>query len=198
MVTTRRSYESSNTYEKGNSNGNVALLERPVASNEVKEREDLSQAKERMQRNLDRLMNYDRYSAQQEEIASEALEIVDKSSELSDEDIRPTSTTMQFGDQIDQIRQDMNKASGVKEETYSLNKKGKVVAVLYSLAVAVILALIVLNTGVLSNLHPLKQEKQAQLAGLEQQYSAIVERVESISSSDYIIDVAENVLGMQK
>ena len=81
MVTARRSSETANTYENTSSAGGVGVLEKtraysaPVNTPAPEKQESTDAARERMQKNLDRLLNYDRYSAQkldepvQEEIA---------------------------------------------------------------------------------------------------------------------------------
>ena len=196
MVTTRRSLDVTNgTYDNGSQRGGVALLERPRAYNEqaispspVKE-ENRDTERERMQKNLDKLLNYDRYSEQQVEDVKE----LQNSALQSDEDIRPTSTTMQFGEDIDQIREEMKQAVTTTEDsTYRLNSKGKLAVILYSLAVAVILALIVLNTGVLATLSSTANAKSAELNSVMARYEVVQSEIKDISSNDFIIDFAQN------
>ena len=103
---------------------------------------------------------------------------------------------MQFGDDnLEQIREDM-KATVVDEQiSYHLNTKGKLTVILYSLVVTVILALIVLNTGVLSRL---SAQENAMLNSVNEkvmEYNALMSQIDSISSPDYIINAAVN-LGM--
>ena len=68
MVTTRRSTESVMSADRDR-NGGVALLERPIANEVIapNREENLEEARERMQRNLDKLLNYDRAAEQVEE-----------------------------------------------------------------------------------------------------------------------------------
>ena len=104
---------------------------------------------------------------------------------------------MQFGEDIDQIRHEMN----IKREEQvkpSLNNRGKLAITLYALVVTVILALIVLNTGVLAKLSNLNQAKSAELNNVIERYNALQSEIESISNSDYIMDVAQNQFGMIK
>lgn len=202
ITTTRRSYDTTNVIER-NSSAGVDLLERPrayVEYNYAPTNDDLSEAKER-RKNLDKLLNYDRYSEQVET----ATEVVDSASvsapapvSFSDEDIRPTSTTMQFGEDIDNIREEMNAAKSEEKTNYRLNNKGKVVVVLYSLVVTVILALIVLNTGLLANLSQVKAAKAEELTQVMQEYETLTAEIDSISDSNYISSVAENDYGMIK
>ncbi len=198
VTTTRRSTEVSSAYQPAN--GGVGLLERPVnygeyastspAVSEISEQE-LEEQKAKRQNNLQKLMNYDRYSEQV------AVEVETEKASLADEDIRPTSTTMQFGDDID-IRRDMNRAQDKNEDGYYLNKKGKLVVTLYALVVTVILALIVMNTGVLASLSAKTDAKSAELSATVAKYEAIQSEIDAMTSPDYVIDVAQNQYGMIK
>ena len=126
----------------------------------------------------------------QQEISNVAIK------DFADEDIKPTSTTMQFGDDnLEQIREDM-KATVVDEQiSYHLNTKGKLTVILYSLVVTVILALIVLNTGVLSRLSAQENAMVNSVNEKVMEYNALMSQIDSISSPDYIINAAVN-LGM--
>ena len=202
VTTTRRSYEVANAYS--GANAGVELLERPRTYEEYNHAPiaayDLEEAKER-RKNLDRLLNYDRYN--QEIVSSQAEAVVDsvavaEPTAFSDEDIRPTSTTMQFGDDIDSIRQEMNMAKEEDDTKYRLNNKGKLVVVLYSLVVTVILALIILNTGLLANLSNVHEAKAAELNSVMEKYQALNEEIADISSSERIAEIAEGELKMIK
>ena len=212
MVTTRRSVNMERTFD-----GGVAVLERPIAQEEqVAPVQAVSVAQDdevlNRRKNLEKLLNYDRYAETQavatQEVAvpvqGEATMSVENTSveqipvALSDEDIKPTSTTMQFGEDIDNIREEMNAKKAEKKEKIALNGKGKLVLVLYSLVVAVVFALIVINTGVLAKLNDAQTAKVAELNQAVQQYEAIVSEIESISTSEHIANVAENELGMVK
>ena len=77
MVTTRRSTETANSYDDATAKGGVGLLERPITTQEKVStqvvEENYTEASERMQRNLHRLLNYDRYSAEQMETVKEEV-----------------------------------------------------------------------------------------------------------------------------
>ena len=201
MVITRRATDTVNSaYDNGSNNGGIGLLERPIAQVEparVETQEKVNNADaERMQKNLYKLLNYDRFTEEQMQDVQEEQAVV---SSFSDEDIRPTSTTMQFGDDnIDQIREEMKQRQASEEISYQLNAKGKIAVVLYSLVVAVILALIVLNTGILATISGERQNISADLDAQIAQYNAIQAEIDSISNPDYIIDVAQNQYGMVK
>lgn len=196
MITTRRS----NGLQTESTRGGLDLLEREAVNYEqtAPERvESMDEAKARMQRNLDKLLNYDRYSemeAEKSAVIEDAPQI--REAAYSDEDIRPTTTTTQFIDGDPQIFNDAAKSKSDEHVGYKLNAKGKVVVVLYALVVAVILALIALNTGVLRTLsadvNSLSATYAAKTAAIEQQNAIIAE----ISSPSHISEIAENQLGM--
>ena len=204
MVTTRRASANINcTYEPAV--GGVGVLERPVSYAEYTAETTSTCSEEealRRRNNLNRLLNYDRYSETVvDEVAPveaqvEASQVT--TNILNDEDIRPTSTTMQFGDDIDGITREMNLAiSGEKEEqSYHLNKKGKIVVLLYSLVVAVILALIVINTGVLAALSNTSTAKAEELSSTMAKYDTLKGELDSLSSPENIINKAQQDLGM--
>lgn len=196
MITTRRS----NGLQTESTRGGLDLLEREAVNYEqtAPERvESMDEAKARMQRNLNKLLNYDRYS----EMEAEKSAVIEDAPQMreaaySDEDIRPTTTTTQFIDGDPQIFNDAAKSKSDEHVGYKLNAKGKVVVVLYALVVAVILALIALNTGVLRTLsadvNSLSATYAAKTAAIEQQNAIIAE----ISSPSHISEIAENQLGM--
>lgn len=208
MLTTKRSSESAYASDRS---GAVDLLERRNPANyadytsEVEQTESFEQAKERMQRNLDHILNYEKFNTEvtdsvlvEERTEVEVMQEVLDSSD-NNENIKPTSTTLQFGDgQIDQVYGDMQRQKEEEQLSYHLNRKGKFVVALYSLAVAVIMALIVLNTGVLAGLRTSNQAKVDLLNQKVAEYNAINQEIESISSNDHVINVAENDLGMIK
>ena len=203
MLTTRRS-ESVTSYSDEQKSSGVALLERraPLTLKDFTETKTFvpSEQESRIGENYSKLMNYDVVDKQDVAEKTKADTIVEEQLEqvaslsLTDDDIKPTSTTLQFGDgEVDKVFDDMQK----QKESYRLNGKGKLVMVLYALAVTVILALIVINTGVLASLQGQKAEKQA----LAQQLSSEVQQLEEqnayFSSEDFVGEKAQE-LGMIK
>lgn len=173
---------------------------------------DLEEAKARMQKNLDRILNYDKYCVEEtiedniaenvvEATAIKETEVADevRVESASEEDINPTSTTMQFGDADNaQIFNDMARQKEEQSESYRLNAKGKLVVVLYAVAVALILTLIVLNTGVLAMLSKSQQETAAALSASVSEYNAVVAEIDAVSSDENVIEMAEKEFGMIK
>jgi hypothetical protein len=159
-----------------------------------------------MKTNLAKLLNYD---VVQTEVSEEAEKIVDSAiagtevmetvdMTATEEDIRPTVTTMQFSDgESEQILNEMKRTKNEEKVSYRINARGKFLIALYSLAVVIILALIVLNTGVLAGIRNAKAAKLAEIEGLKIEYSAITEEIESISSEQYVTSQAEK-MGMIK
>lgn len=206
MVTTKR-LENRANFEQ--SSGGVALLERkaPVSYNELvstetKNDESMEQARERMQRNLDKLLNYDRVEekavapapvVEEQKVEQVGIQEVKSEASLQEDDIRPTLTTMQFGEvDADTMRAEM-RTEQTSSAFFALSGKGKIALVLYSLAVVVIMALIVLNTGVLSSLGRQNSANAQTLNSKKAEYSALVDQIDSISSDEYVIEQAEKM-----
>ena len=197
MITTRRSYNG--TSERS---GGVGVLDREIPSSyseyknptPVRE-ESMDEAKARMQKNLEKLMNYDRFSevSASDVVVEEPVNTVVEAV-AQDEDIKPTSTTMQFGtDDLDQMYKEMDRTDTAKETSYRLNGKGKLLAVLYALTITVVMALIIINTGVLANIKGSTTAKQAELNQLITETTELQEQVYDISNDGYIIDKAEEI-----
>ena len=170
------------------------------------------EARLRMQRNLNRLLNYDRVEEEPAPAAVETVEAVAapaapvqeevpfvETVAMEEEDIRPTSTTMQFGDgETDGVYNDMARTREEAKESYKLNAKGKIIVALYALAVTVILSLIIINTGVLASIKNGNNSLRAEISGLTAESEALAGRIETVSSDEYVINVAENEYNMIK
>ncbi len=192
-------FESNGTFI-GNYNGrNVAVLDREEtkANAAVKTAEELEAAKLRMKRNLDKLLNYDVYEEEQLTASQkEEEEVAASQNNALEEDIRPTATTMQFGtDEVDQMREEM-KTDKEENVSYKLNLKGKIAITVYSIVVAVIMALIIINTGVLASLSGINASKAEELNVLKAEYISKTEEIASISNDEYVLEQA-NILNEQ-
>lgn len=207
MVTTRRSTELNSSILDTRSGG-VGLLEKApktyaeYTAEPVVETESLAEKEQRMRRNLEMLLNYDNQVKEETiETASTEVDMVTSSvvDEISaqDEDICPTSTTMQFGDgDLEEIYNEMNRSQESTSTGYKLTLRGKIVVGVYSLIVAVIFALIVLNTSLLAGLSSSNSAKAEMLDSKIVEYNAIIEQVDSISNDSYVSNLAQNQLGM--
>lgn len=221
MITTRRSQS-----EITNERTNVATLERevPTSFNEylvkdaVNEADDLKVSERaRISQNLDLLMNYEKYLDQKEEpVKAEApvkakaeapaapyfaperaqtVEIPEKTAAA--EDLKPSSTTMQFTEtDMDTLYQDLQQEE--ESKGYYLNAKGKLMIVLYALVVVAIMALIIINTSVLSALNLSFREKSENLAALQSRYEEMNRELDEISSDEHVIEIAEDEYNMIK
>lgn len=221
MITTRRSQS-----EITNERTNVATLERevPTSFNEylvkdaVNEADDLKVSERaRISQNLDLLMNYEKYLDQKEEPVkveapvkakaeapaapyfaperAQTVEIPEKTAAA--EDLKPSSTTMQFTEtDMDTLYQDLQQEE--ESKGYYLNAKGKLMIALYALVVVAIMALIIINTSVLSALNLSFREKSENLAALQSRYEEMNRELDEISSDEHVIEIAEDEYNMIK
>ena len=198
MTNTMRSSDTVSSYYGNESMGGVALLERPATA----ERTELfnhEQESVRQRRNMQNILNYDKMPSATA-VIEESIQVQEVKAEysISEEDIRPTGTTMQFGGpDADSMRAEMRTETKEKKQ-YRLSTKGKMAIVLYALTVVVILALIVLNTGVLSSLNNKNIQSAQALEEVSSQYYALNQEIESASADQTVIDYATNQLNMVK
>lgn len=128
--------------------------------------------------------------AQMQEVVPEVYE---------EDDVHPTSTTMQFGvGETESVIKDLTKTRESEKSSYKLNAKGKIVVALYAVAVMVILALIVLNTGVLASLKRSNAALADDVAAVAAEYDRLIAEIDTVSSDDYVINAAENIYNMVK
>ena len=191
MITARR--ESNGFYDSyGSERGNVAVLERENAVN-TERTESIEDVRERMKRNLDMILNYDKPAEVVSEPAPVVEEVEVSVAEAQDEDIRPTTTTMQFGDA--DVNQMFNELKEHEKTEQKVSGKTKFVVALYAIAVAIVFALIIINTGVLSVIKSKSELKQAELESIIAEYNAVSEDLAKLDD-DYVVNVAVNELGM--
>lgn len=103
-------------------------------------------------------------------------------------DLMPTSTTIQYRSDLFENE----KPTAVEEKKgYSLTAKGKLLMAVYALVVAVILALIIINTSVLKTLDSEVDAQEARLSEVASMSAQLDERIEEYTSDEYIINWAE-------
>ena len=113
------------------------------------------------------------------------------------EDLKPSSTTMQFTEtDMDTLYQDLQQEE--ESKGYYLNAKGKLMIALYALVVVAIMALIIINTSVLSALNLSFREKSENLAALQSRYEEMNRELDEISSDEHVIEIAEDEYNMIK
>lgn len=204
MVTAKRSNNSSTRIFETSSN--VALLEKYEAP-VTEEKETTEQARERMQRNLDKLLHYENYAREavvdysvKEETITVPVENVEKavnSVEVNNEDIMPTKTTLQFGNAEDtELYNEARNVVKDEKQGLKLNFKGKIAAALYVLVVAIVFTLIILNSGVLTVLQQKESDLSVKMTELNSSYTQSVEKLEELENK--ALEVAEKDYGMIK
>ena len=124
-----------------------------------------------------------------------------KASIVSDEDVMPSNTTMQFDKNgnpeiFDDVRSLSKSESKVKRE-YSISAKGKVLIAVYALVVATIFSLIMLNSRMLKNLDNSINNYSSQVSELSKEYSQVMGELDVAMSDETIIEKALE-MGMEK
>lgn len=198
MITTRREVSDKlNTYvteQDRNLAVNSTFAERTMSG------ETISDA-ERTRKNLEYIMNYDRYIATEREeavarvadaetdvVKDEVIAPEKEEAEVKLEDIEPSSTTMQFlNESTTELMGDIKKE---KKEAFHLTRKAKVMIALYAFAVTVIMALIVLNTTVLGNLSGMIKHKTSEYQSLKTSYEQVMDELENVSDKETIAEKA--------
>ena len=216
MITAKRSFDGRTQYYSENVGG-IDLLERKstpdilAPANNGSALSSTDEEKKRMQENMNRLLHYELYAKEKEEVKNVATAEVEAPAETAapeevalsetivaetnEEDITPSSTTMQFGD-LD--RQDIKNEMKRSERTvspYKMTLKAKIAVAVYSVLVVLVMALIMVNTGVLASLSKSNAEKAETLSALVSENKTIVAEIEGISGNDYVIEQAID-LGM--
>lgn len=116
-----------------------------------------------------------------------------------DENLMPSSTTMQFESNEDN---DIYEEVRPKNETdlqkkYKINTKGKVLIAVYALVIATILSLIVINSRMLKSLDNSISGYAGKITELTEQYTNVNAELDYVKSDEVIIEKAE-AMGMVK
>ena len=206
MVTTRRD-GAVNEITRNEAKSRLGLLERTEPVSETNETRNAD-----MSRNFDMLLNYEKdiEEAKQKELEEQRIrELAAAAQEtarvqtaeredVNTEDITPTSTTMQFGaEDVGNLYSDMKEEQ--KETTrFRMNAHGKLLLAVYTIVVATILALIIINTSVLSSLKSGNAAGAERLEALRGSYEQVAEELDRVSSDEHVIDVATGEYNMVK
>ena len=133
-------------------------------------------------------------------VANIAPSSVDARREVLNEDVMPSSTTMQFEKENTEVYEDLrfkNINKQKQEKNYKINTKAKLLVAVYSLVVATILSLIVINSRMLKNLDNSIDNYSSQVASLNQEYTQVMEELGDVMSDDTIIEKAIE-MGMEQ
>lgn len=110
---------------------------------------------------------------------------------LEEVDLMPSSTTIQYQNNLYKDEQQSE-----SKKSYKMSSKGKVMMLIYSLAVVVILALIIINTSVLNTLDGNVATQREALSSVKTEYVRVQEEIDTLTSAESIISRAEKDLGM--
>ena len=111
----------------------------------------------------------------------------------AEEDITPTSTTIQY--RTDLYRDEQREVTEEKKG-HALTAKGKLLMAVYAVVVVVVLALIIINTSVLNTLDSAVAEREQQLNAMVAQAQELDDRIDYLTDPDTIIQRAEDELHM--
>ena len=105
---------------------------------------------------------------------------------------------MQFEKENTEVYEDLRTKNHKKvEKSYKFNTKAKLLVAVYSLVVATILSLIVINSRMLKNLDNSIDNYSSQVSNLSQEYTAVMEELDNVMSDNTIIEKALE-MGMEK
>ena len=114
------------------------------------------------------------------------------------EDMMPSSTTMQFEKENSEVFEDLRTKNKKREtKAYKFNTKAKLLVAVYSLVVATILSLIVINSRMLKNLDNSIDNYSSQFSTLSQEYNAVMEELDVVMSDETVIEKAIE-MGMER
>ena len=116
-----------------------------------------------------------------------------------DEDLIPSSTTMQFeSDEDNDIYEEVRPKNETDlQKKYKINTKGKVLIAVYALVIATILSLIVINSRMLRSLDNSISGYTGKITELTEQYTNVNAELDYVKSDEVIIEKAE-AMGMVK
>lgn len=117
----------------------------------------------------------------------------------ADEDLIPSSTTMQFeSDEDNDIYEEVRPKNETDlQKKYKINTKGKVLIAVYALVIATILSLIVINSKMLRSLDNSISGYAGKITELTEQYTKLNAELDYVKSDEVIIEKAE-AMGMVK
>ncbi len=186
-------------------NSNVMSLERDnsvisgykIFDEEISAQETEEQIHERKAKYLERLLNYEKYSTVQEDVEDYAVldetEEVDNL-ELTKEDLLPSSTTLQFEGEnsVEKFQKRENYVSK------GIRSTGKLLIVAYCVLVSIVMALIIVNTGIINSLDSTSTQKQEMLEDIKGQYMSVISEIDYTNSEEFIVKTAEEAYNMVK
>lgn len=123
---------------------------------------------------------------------------IEERREVVNEDMMPSTTTMQFEKSNSEVYEDLRvKSKKHVEKSYKINTKAKLLVAVYALVVVTILSLIVINSRMLKNLDNSINNYSSQVTTLNQEYSRVISELDDVMSDETIIEKAID-MGMEK
>lgn len=183
------------------------------------------QQRDSIKSNLDKILHYERYRNEgvqsqpknnvvsavesyfrntESAVSSAPVESVDKVEApkvVDEEDLKPSSTTMQFETNAENdVYEDLaafNREEKQESEAYGISGKGKILIAVYSIIVALILSLVVINSRMLKNLDGSISAYSQKVDALGETLTRVTEEYDSIMSEE-AIDAWAKEHGMSK
>lgn len=112
-----------------------------------------------------------------------------------DPDQRPTDVTMQFMGSKNPYEDYHEEGEEIADRRYKISTKGKVIAAVYAIVIATILALIILNTRLLKNMDSQIAYQQTEINALVKQQQQLGNEFDYVRS-DAVIEQKASELGM--
>ena len=184
-------YRQSNVIEK---NTFVDEFEMNATTTETTKQAEVSSEEKafnsRIADNFDRIMHYDTYN--RTDAVKERNQTVSGFVSGVNYDTKPSSTTMQF-ERMNraEIYQDYRAEASYQTQT-KVRATAKIAVAVLALIVAILSALVILNTSLLKNMNGVIDGKLTEIEALQEEYSALKDELSEISSDETIIDKAKD------
>lgn len=187
-------YRQSNVIEKNTFSDEFETVEQVAVKNDAISSEE-REFNSKIADNFDRIINYDAYARQ--DAVKDREHAVNSFVNGANYEISPSATTMQYKDMPKaEIYQDYRAEAGYYTQT-KVRPSAKLAVVILTLIVAILSALVVLNTALLSNMNSLIGSRLSEVENLETEYASLVDELTEVSSDQSIIDAATEI-GMKR
>ena len=166
---------------------------------EISEEQKAAQFNAQIRENYKRLISKDRPEVQEtaENRAFSGQELLRQYAPVTEEELKPTPTTMQFiGMEKDEFELKRPSEDTKESVKFRLSAKAKLFIVIYTAVIALLFTLIVLNTKALSSLNADIEYMTASVRAAAQESAALESKLQSVSTFDYIAKYAKEILGM--
>jgi len=166
---------------------------------EVAEEEKAAKFNADISENYKRLLNFNKEKAAQNNSAqTEKVErpIKIENIQIDEEEIKPTSTTMQFIDMDKNAFELKKEVHESNQVSFKITTKAKIMFCVYAIVILTLFTLIILNTRALKSLNTEISDMQTQVTVMEETKDKLINDLNIVSSEDTIKQRAEDILGM--